>query len=233
MGDLKDALEALGACDEALTALRREEREIPGTITDLEARIEATEASIAMEQRRLEEADRRRRELEAELQDCEARRDRYQSQTAMVKTNTDYTALLHEIEATTQRIGEVEEEILVMMDRADSLEREVTEAVETQTAELRGLEQRLAESRTRLGEVERGLVMQEEERSRVLEDLDSHIRAHYLRVCKVRPNGVARIRGRACSACNRDLPLEIVNRVQAGEFHPCGACQRILLAEPV
>jgi predicted nucleic acid-binding Zn-ribbon protein len=231
MGDLKDALEALGACDQALLSLRREESEIPRTIADLEAQIEAAEAAIASEQQRVEDAERRRRELEAELQDCEARRDKYLSQTAMVKTNADYTALLHEIELTSQRIGQIEEEILLLLEQADTLESEVAESVETQTANLRGLEQRLASGRVRFGEVERELVTQEEERSRVLEDLDPHMRSHYLRVCKVKPNGVARIRGRSCDACKRDLPLEIVNRVQAGEFHTCGACQRILLVE--
>jgi predicted nucleic acid-binding Zn-ribbon protein len=232
MGDLKDALEALGSCDQALLSLRREETEIPRALAELEAQIGATEAAIAAEHQRLEDAERRRRELEAELQDCEARRDKYQSQTAMVKTNADYTALLHEIEMTTQRIGQVEEEVLVLMEQADNLETEVAEAVATKTAALRGLGQQLASGRVRLGEVERELVTQEEERSRVLEDLDSNVRSHYLRVCKVRPSGIARIRGRSCGACNRDLPLEIINRVQAGEFHSCGACQRILLMEP-
>ena len=232
MGDLKDALEDLGLCDEALSSLRREEEEIPRTIADLEAQLEATAAAIVSEQQRVEDAERRRRDLEAELQDCEARRDKYQSQTAMVKTNADYTALLHEIELTSQRIGQVEEGILVLLEQADTLESEVAERVETQSGALRGLEQRLALSRIRLGEVERELVTQEEERSRVLEDLDPGIRSHYVRVCKGKPNGVARIRGRSCSACNRDVPLEIVNRVQAGEFQSCGACQRILLLEP-
>jgi len=232
VGDLKDALEALGLCDEALVSLHREEEEIPRTITDLEAQIEATEAAIVSEQQRVEDAERRRRDLEAELQDCEARRDKYQSQTAMVKTNADYTALLHEIELTSQRIGQVEEEILGLMEQADTLDSEVAERVETHSGALRGLEQRLALSRIRLGEVERELVTQEEERSRVLEDLESGIRSHYVRVCKVKSSGVARIRGRSCGACNRDVPLEIVNRVQAGEFQSCGACQRILLLEP-
>jgi predicted nucleic acid-binding Zn-ribbon protein len=231
MGDLKDALEALGACDEELTSLRREEKEIPRTIGELEARIQATSDSISSEQQRIEDAERRRRDLENELQDCEARRDKFQSQSALVKTNTEYTALLHEIELTTRRIGEIEEEILVSLEQGETIEGEVAQAVERQSAALRGLEQRLAESRVRLGEVERELVMQEEERSRVLDEVGPHIRSHYARVCKVRANGVARIRGRSCGGCNRDVPLEIVNRVRAGEFHACGACQRILLGE--
>jgi predicted nucleic acid-binding Zn-ribbon protein len=231
MGDLKDALEALGACDGALTSLRREEKQLPATIADLEARIQATELAITDEQQRIESAERRRRELESALQDCEARRDRYQSQSALVKTNVEYTALLHEIELTTQRIGQIEEEILVSLERGETLEGEVAEAVEKQAGALRALEQDLGERRIRLGEVERELVMQEEERSRVLEEIDPQVRSHYERVCKARSNGVARIRGRTCDACNRDVPLEIVNRVRAGEFQACGACQRILLAE--
>ena len=104
------------------------------------------------------DAERRRRDLEAELQDREAQREKFQSQTALVKTNEEYSALLREIDQTSERIGQIEEEILETMDRTEQLQVEVAATVERETAGLRQLQKELDERRARLEQVETELV---------------------------------------------------------------------------
>lgn len=232
MSALKDALETLGLCDEALVALRREGSAIPEQISAIEAEMEASRAAMSAERERLDQAERRHRALEAELQDTEAKRDHFQGQSAQVKTNQEYTALLHEIELTTQRIDQIEEQILECLELVESLQVQVARSLELSQAKLADLDKRLGERRERLVEVHREREEREGERRRHLDGLDPAIRGHYERVCQARGNGVARIRRGVCGACNREVPFEIINRVRAGEFHACGACQRILLEEP-
>ena len=232
MGDLGDALGTLGACDEALTGLRQEQVDIPARVLELELQIEKTQEALAAEKQRLEDAARERRELEAELQDTEELRGKYQTQSAQVKTNQEYTALLHEIEQAEARIGRIEESILNSMEQSESLESEVSEAESKQTAQLERLREQLAERRVRLEAVERERTERETQLEGLLGGFEQGIRSHYIRVARARSSGTARIQGRSCGACNRDIPFEVVNRVRAGEFQSCGACSRILLPEP-
>jgi predicted nucleic acid-binding Zn-ribbon protein len=227
----KETLESLGVCDEALAGLRREQREIPVQVSGLETRVELARGTIVAEEQRLADSERRHRELEGELQDTESQRSKFQSQTALVKTNAEYTTLLREIDQSTARIGEIEEQILILMDRNEELRSEVAATVEREQASARDMEKRISERQARLVEVEQELVTRGGELEVLLERVEPRVRGHYARVCKARGNGVARIRGITCGACNRDVPFEVINRVAAGEFHSCGACQRILLGE--
>ena len=76
---------------------------------------------------RLARRDRRRRAAatRATLQDLEAKRSKYKGQLMEVKTNKEYTAMLHEIEAVEREIRGREDQILAEMEKAESLTAEV------------------------------------------------------------------------------------------------------------
>ena len=61
----------------------------------------------------------------AELQDLETKRSKYKSQLMDVKTNKEYTAMLHEIEGVERDIRAREDQILAEMERAEGLAAEV------------------------------------------------------------------------------------------------------------
>ena len=128
MGDLAETLEALAVCDEALGSLRAELAQLPVSIELAETRDAETRGRLEAGTQAFADFEHTRREKEAELQDCEVQRDRFRAQTAQVKTNTEYTALLHEIDGATSRISQLEEEVLVAMDEVDE-RRHVVETV--------------------------------------------------------------------------------------------------------
>src|SRR5439155_588836 len=66
-----------------------------------------------------------RRQHEGELQDLEAKRSRLKGQLMEVKTNKEYTAMLHEIEAVERDIRAREDQILSEMERGETLAVEV------------------------------------------------------------------------------------------------------------
>ncbi|MFQ5697605.1 MAG: zinc ribbon domain-containing protein [Myxococcota bacterium] len=229
--DLRESLETLARCEELLASLRRECDQLPPAIEALEEKMREEQAQIEAERGRLEDAEQQRRRYEAELADREVQREKFQAQTAMVKTNAEYSALLHEIDAVTLRIGELEEEILKAMDTVDALTREVDAGIERHGSALKVLESQISERRERLEVVRSEVTIRGEELQALLDVAPDPLREHYARVRTVRSTGTARLRGRSCGACNRDVPFEVVNRVHAGEFRTCGACQRILVEE--
>ncbi len=228
MARQKELIEELGTCDTATQALTRSLSELPKSIAETEAKAQAARDVSQSERKRIEDAEKTGRAKEAELADCEAQRDKYQSQTAMVKTNEEYSALLGEIDGMRTRISQLEEEILLAMETVDQaggrlkgFEREQRQ-VEQESVD------RVARLREQMEDVRRQIELREQEREGLLAELGPEVKAGYERVRARKGTGTALVRKHTCVACHRQVPPETVNRVLAGEVHTCGSCQRIL-----
>jgi predicted nucleic acid-binding Zn-ribbon protein len=229
MSDLMDSLLALARCELAIEELRRAEVQLPRALQQAEAGAQAARDRIAAERRALEDAERLRRTTESELKDAEAKRGKFQAQTSMVKTNAEYTALLHEIDAAGERISALETQILESLEAIDAASR----SIKVVDVEQRAVEQgRLHEAqalREKLAEVQKLLAEREAERGQLFGKLPADVRAKYTRVRDGTGSGTAQVAGRSCSRCHRDVPYETINRLSAGELHHCGNCGRLLV----
>jgi uncharacterized protein len=228
----KPSLHALAEREGVILELERARASIPPAIAKADARSSAASDAAAQVRAELDAVDKQRRAREAETQDIAAKRDKLQGQSAVVKTNKEYTTLMHEIDSHQKRIAEIEDEILVAMEsterlgdearRADATARQVVQEVGKETDELR----------TRLAEIERKLAGAVEDRLKILGALGTSTQKLYERAVKARGAGIARIEQGTCSGCHRSVPPEVINRVTAGEVHICVSCQRIfVLAE--
>ncbi len=225
----KPSLHALAEREGVILELERQRASIPQAIAQAEARAKAASDAAAQQRAELDSVEKQRRAHEAAVQDTAAKRDKLHGQSAVVKTNKEYTTLLQEIDAHQKRIAEIEDEILVAMEsaeriaedarRADAQARQVTQEVGKETDELRG----------RLAEVERRLAAAVDDRLQILDALGVNTKKLYERAVKARGSGIARIEQATCSGCHRSVPPEVVNRVTAGEVHICVSCQRIFV----
>jgi len=219
----------LAETEAALLALERERTRLPQAIAACEARAAAGREAAAQAHQGLDATEKERRAHEAEVQDLSVKRGKFQAQSAVVKTNKEYTTLLHEIETHSARIAEVEDKILLAMEAIES----ATEAAKQADAAARQTDQEVgkevAELRAQLAEVEKSFAQRVEERAALLGALGPKVEAMYARVMKTRSNGIARIEHGGCSACHRTLPPEVMNRVSAGEVHACSSCHCILV----
>ncbi len=229
MAEFRIALEALWRCERESEELARQSAQIPKDIESAELRASAARASVEAERARLEQAEHTRREKEVELQDCEARRNKYQGQTAQVKTNTEYSALLSEIEQVTERISTVEEQILEAMEEIDQARSTLTGSEVEKKREEQVALAAAEELRQRLAEVHKQAEAHEQERTKLAGELPANAQLPYERMYKGRGAGTTSLTGRACAACHRDVPYETINRVVASELQFCPACQRILV----
>jgi predicted nucleic acid-binding Zn-ribbon protein len=227
MDAAKPSLQALAEREGVILELERARAAIPQAIEKAEARSAAANEVAARLRAELEAAEKLRRTREAETQDVASKRDKLQAQSAVVKTNKEYTALLHEIDAQQKRIGEIEDDILVAMEKIESVTGELrgAEAAARQAAQEVGKE--TDELRARLTEVERKLAGAAEDRAQILTALGGNVPALYNRAVKARGSGIARFEDGTCSGCHRTVPPEVINRVTAGEVHICVSCQRI------
>src|SRR5947207_12332464 len=145
-------LERLIQLQRADSELRRTQdglAEIPRRKAELEAELASERAHLDRAKASLDESLKARRRHEGSLQDLEGKRSRYKGQLMEVKTNKEYTAMLHEIETVEREIRGIEDEVLSEMEKAESLGAEVKkeEAAfkareERHRSDLKGLEEK-------------------------------------------------------------------------------------------
>lgn len=231
MNASRDSLFELGACEEAIAELQQAKARLPEEITDREAKAQAARDAVEAAREQLADFEKKQRTRETELQDSEAQRSKFQGQTALVKTNVEYTALLREIDGMTERISELEEGILLGMEAIDEARGRLESVEKDQELIERAHIDEAGRLRKKLSWVEQSLADRLGEREQRLRRLGPEVERMYQKVAHAHGTGVAIIRDDSCAGCHRSIPPQTINLVMSGELHPCSNCQRILVPE--
>jgi predicted nucleic acid-binding Zn-ribbon protein len=108
---------------------------IPRLVQDVDKRIQATTQLVADSKDKMAQNQKKRRDLENDVKDMKVQVGKYKRQLNEVKTNKEYTSLLHEIEETQRKIDALEEAIIAEMLAADDVEEEIKAALHKQGQE--------------------------------------------------------------------------------------------------
>ena len=198
-------LEKLVQLQRAESELHRVESdlaEVPKARTVLDDRLAEERERLDTTRNALDECQKNRPRHEGELQDLEAKRSKYKSQLMEVKTNKEYTALLHEIEAVERQIGSREDQILEEMERTESLTAEVKkeEGVFTEAEGRHGTEQADLEKRSR--ELEQDAQRHKAERDAIAGELPEDALELFQRVARLRGVAVTMAHDGMCHSCH-------------------------------
>jgi predicted nucleic acid-binding Zn-ribbon protein len=228
------SLIALQQLDTAADAARRRLAELPAAEQAIDAALAAATSELDTVRTRLQENQQARRALEKDVAAVDARLARFEDHKAAVKTNQEFTALLHEIATAKKDKDAIEDRILVLMEAADQLgaslkadERDVAEKKKdgdrTKTA--------LAAER---GTLEAELARLAHERTGEARGVDAPLLAKYEQLVKQRRGlAVAAMNGEICSACHVRLRPHITQQVRRNDsIVTCESCQRMLYVPP-
>src|SRR5262245_40405503 len=204
------------------------EQTIAASLAAARGVVDAAKASI-------QENTQARRALDKDVAAVDVRLARFDDHKAAVKTNQEYTALLHEIATAKSEKDAIEDRILMLMEAADALtlELKAAEAAVAQ-AKVEGDAERkaLSAERTALeGELHR---LSAQRATRVAETSPA-VFAKYDQILKSRRGlAVVQMLGEICSACHVRLRPQIAQVVRRNEdVVQCESCQRILFYMPV
>jgi hypothetical protein len=220
----------------AETELKRAETalaELPARQAALAQRLAEERARLDAARAALDTSQRTRRQREGELQTLEAKRSKYKTQLMEVKTNKEYTAMLHEIEAVERDVRACEDHILVEMERYETLagdvKREEADFKDTEVR-FRGEAQALDKIKAEL-EGQAGRLRQE--RDAVAQMLSSAARELFTRVAKLRGSGVSEARDEMCQGCRMKVrPQMFMDLKRNDAIVQCPSCNRILYYDP-
>lgn len=228
------ALVALQRLDTAAETVRKRLAELPAAAQAIDGTLAAAERAVDEVKARLQENLQSRRALEKDVAGVDTRLARFDDHRAAIKTNQEYTALLHEITTAKAEKSALEDQILVLMELAETLAGD-QKAAETALAAARA---EGATARTALT-AERGIL--EEDLARLAHDRAQEVRLvdaamlnKYEQLLKQRRGvAVARITGELCTACHVRLRPHVAQQVRRNDsFVACDSCQRLLYFEP-
>jgi len=216
--------------------LRRAESdlaEIPRLRRDIEEKLARDRDRLDAARAALEASQKARRQNETAVQDLETKRSKYRGQLMEVKTNKEYTAVLHEIEGVERDIKAREDVVLEEMERAEGLSQDVRR----EEADFKGVEahagKEKAELDARTAKLEGEAAQLRKERDAVAASIPEEALALYARVAKQRGTGVAEARDGMCQACHVRMRLQIWVEVKKNErLFQCESCSRVLFYEP-
>jgi hypothetical protein len=228
------SLIALQQIDSAADAARKRLADVPAAEAAVDASIAAATDLVASARARVDENQAARRALDRDVAGVDTRLGRFDDHKAAVKTNQEYTALLHEITTAKAEKDALEERILLLMEEADGLAAAL-KAAETalQKTTHDGARERDVLARAR-GVIDAELHRLVGERKDALVGVDARALGTYEQLLKGR-KGVAvaaMVRGH-CTACHVRLRPHFEQQIRRNEgIVQCENCQRILYFEP-
>ncbi len=229
-------LEKLIQLQHAESELRQVETElaeVPRHKEESDKRLKEERSRLDGAKEGLAACQKTRRQLESELQDLETKRSKYKGQLMDVKTNKEYTAMLHEIESVEREVRGREDLILVEMEKAETLAAEV----KREEAAFKSVEESFrSESKTldeKAAVLQRKAAALGADRDAVAATVSPEALELFHRIAKKRGSAVAEVKDSTCQLCHLKLRLQMFVELRHNEaIIQCPSCSRILYYEP-
>jgi len=230
MLDILEQLLVIQERDRRLAQLRAEAARIPIEVAAAQKRLADESAKLEHAKTELKQIESQRKQLEV---DADAKRQqilKYRTQLNQIKSNTEYQALLKEINKAEADIRQVEDVELEFMDRLEKLQptlkqeqaqlKELTNKAEAEKAEFQRRSALIATELTQL----------QSERDQLVTTVDPATLSRYDRLLRSKGDlAVVPIKHGNCGGCHLNLPPQTVHTARGErELASCSYCGRIL-----
>jgi hypothetical protein len=203
---------------------------IPRLIEDIDRKIKAGSQAVADAKDKLAVNQKARRDLEASVKDVKVKIAKFKRQLGEVKTNKEYTVLLHEIEESQREVDAVEERIISEMLTADDIDEEIRSATRKQNKEHETLraDQAVLELKKREMESRRDALITEREALVPLIPADQ-MKLYMSMFNKKNGTALSAVKGEFCSLCHVRIRPQMLNEIRdKSKIYLCENCGRIL-----
>lgn len=227
------ALLKLQKLDEKMQNIRTRLSLMPAERNRIIAAKNAADAKVSAAEKALAVHKDHIRRTEVEIKALEEKRNRIRQQSALVKKNTEYQAMLAESAMLDQEIGKLESVVLAEMERTSLLEAAVADAKKVCAQEIRVLKQEYME----FGEAEKSFRQDMEklkaERLAATEIMERKILDPYEELRKGGDGDplVPILEDGVCGNCSLKLTPQTLASAKAGRFVQCDNCSHLVYFE--
>ncbi len=207
---------------------------IPGQIASGQKELEGKRGKLNALQADIDSLKKQRNQLEQNAKTEADHMAKTKTKLPTVKTNKEYTAILHETDAIKAKITEIEDKELEIMELLDAKEQEIPGL----EAEFKGEEDQFRQYKQKKeaeqARAQKELEEAEAQRAGLVKDIDPKFVAHYEKIRIARETlAVVAIIGDTCQGCHQNLQPQVALEVRTGmKVHQCQSCYRFLCFIP-
>jgi predicted nucleic acid-binding Zn-ribbon protein len=219
--------------DLRIMEIKDERRQIPQRLHIIEAPLQESKRVLLDATSAVDTLVKERRSHEKDLEAHEDRLEKLKERAAQLKTNQEYQAHLFEVELANKKKFEIEDKILICMEKIEQLQRVSTEAQE----KVKTAEKCFAQEKQLLEERDQKLMQELAELEAQQRDRAAHIEKSLLdRYTKLKASrkdhALASVQGGICSGCRLQIPPQLIAEVKRSQdLHACPYCHRMLYWE--
>jgi hypothetical protein len=234
---LKEDLSRLIALQEIDLQIKKLDDELATGYADIQKRqaaIAEKKEKIVKHSTTIDNAEKRRKELEAEIEAELAHIKDRQTKLMNVQTNREYQSLLKEIEESKKNNKRREEEIVLLLEQVESLQKKVADQSNVCAAEETLLSEVEAKTAALSLETQEKKAKLEKAREAQVKKIPDTLRRRYDQLLSKR-NGLAitGVTNGVCQGCFMNIPPQQFNEVLKGEqLLSCPTCQRMMFHQP-
>lgn len=212
--------------------LQKQLSDIPLQIQNLNEELERLTSAHDERVATAKELANRKRTLEGQVDMLQTKLSRLKDQLMTVKTNKEYTAMLHEIQTAEGLIREEEDKILEVMEEMDARDRDLESAEAEMRTQSAGLREVIRTTGDSVPGLEQQLARLREERESVAALIDGELLARYRQIAGARKGvAMAEARDELCSCCHvRIRPQMYADLLRTDAILYCDSCSRILFS---
>ena len=220
----------LQECDSQLVKLSSKKVKLPEKMRKMEEDFQIYKENIELNKRKHDELKAQRAECETKIKKLNEGMVKTKERLLEVKNNKEYQAMLKENETAEKMRGDIETQIIALMEEMDKLAVLVKKDDETLKKDTitHDVEKKIIEDD--LSSVDADTVIWAEKKVALQASIPADLLSQYERV-KKRNNGVGVISvwKAVCSGCHMNIPPQLYNELQrSNDLLSCPNCNRIM-----
>jgi len=213
-----------------LAGLSAKKNSLPEKLQKIDEEFQRFKESISQSAMRYEKLKTQREENELKVKKISEAMARSKEKLLDVKTNKEYQAMLKEIETAETSLGELESQIIILMEEMDELSAQVKQDQETlKQAEKNYLDdEKIIEEK--LSSVDAESDEWNRKRLALQKNIPEDLLALYEKIRKRNQGvGVIPVWKAVCSGCHMNIPPQLYNELQrSSDLLSCPSCHRIM-----
>lgn len=233
MREQLDMLGDLQEIDKKRTEIIKELETIPKAIERLTNAQKEEDNTVREIKQSITNHEKEKREKDTELSINNERFERFKDRLSSIKTNIEYQASLKEIDQSKKMNEALEDELLVLMEKLEEEQKELTEAETVLTekiSQMEGEKKTLSKKQKQADKDLKGIM---NERELQLNNINPKV-AHIYETLRKKIKGViiTTENNGSCTSCHLGVPPQLINDAMKYEkVYMCPHCSRILFVD--
>lgn len=220
----------LQTVDSEIYALNYEKECKPKEIQAFQDAFEAKKQQLADLEKGFLDIQKQRKDRELELATKEEVIKKLQNQLFSLKTNKEYQTMLKEIENAKADKSVIEDRILELFEKGDSIKKDIDVEKKRLQEEERVFNEQKKKVEIRVKEIDDRLAQLDAQRKQVIPSIGPNMLAQYERILSNRGGlAIVSVKDNSCRGCNLFVPPQVINLIKMYErIITCEVCNRIL-----